>query len=443
MGASFFFKRNQGDRGNVSRFFTTITAQLARHVGSTRPKIVETLRQYPHIAEKGLVEQFERLILHPLSSYDGKLELPILLVIDALDECDGDRHVRLIIDLLSRTETIANISLRILLTSRPELPIELGFKKISITRYDNLILQDLPEDVTRHDILEYLGEKFCEIQVENPYLPLGWPGENNLKLLADMACPLFIFAATVCRFIGGNLSDPENELTAILNHRNDSLDQINSMYLPILQRLAQNQTIQPKNWIADFRSIVGCIVVAFESLSINTLAVFIDVEPQYVSNRLKALQSVLKVSADPASPIMVHHLSFANFLLDSERQHEHNFWINAQEVHKFMATRCIHLLLNSCHLKEDICGLKKPGYLRKDIVPSLIDANLPADIQYACRYWTRHFIDFQSWDAQIDEQLHMLFRSRFLFWFEALSLLGRASEMIIMITDLAEKYPRG
>lgn len=31
LGASFFFKKGEGDRGNASRFFTTIASDLVKH----------------------------------------------------------------------------------------------------------------------------------------------------------------------------------------------------------------------------------------------------------------------------------------------------------------------------------------------------------------------------------------------------------------------------
>src|SRR5438477_1558060 len=39
LGASFFFKRGEGDRGNATRFFTTITAQLVAKVPALIPYV--------------------------------------------------------------------------------------------------------------------------------------------------------------------------------------------------------------------------------------------------------------------------------------------------------------------------------------------------------------------------------------------------------------------
>jgi hypothetical protein len=43
----------------------------------------------------------------------------------------------------------------------------------------------------------------------------NWPGNVAIKELARMAEPLFIFAATICRFIGDKNWLPERQLKSI------------------------------------------------------------------------------------------------------------------------------------------------------------------------------------------------------------------------------------
>lgn len=66
LGASFFFKRGEGDRGNASRFFSTIAAQLAMKVPGLVPYIRKAIDADPAISAKTLKEQFQKLILQPL-----------------------------------------------------------------------------------------------------------------------------------------------------------------------------------------------------------------------------------------------------------------------------------------------------------------------------------------------------------------------------------------
>ncbi|KAF2452238.1 hypothetical protein BDY21DRAFT_257283, partial [Lineolata rhizophorae] len=81
----------------------------------------------PAISEKTLKDQFENLILHPLSGIAHPPALELLVVIDALDECEPDDNIRVILQLLSQTKNLKSVSLPVFVTSRPELHIRLGF----------------------------------------------------------------------------------------------------------------------------------------------------------------------------------------------------------------------------------------------------------------------------------------------------------------------------
>jgi hypothetical protein len=106
LGASFFFKRGEGDRGNAMKLFPTVTSQLVKNVLLLFTGVQEVIRGDSTIAMKGLEEQFDRLILQPLL----RLPLPtspppvIVIVIDALDECEGDKEIRLILHLLPKLQ---------------------------------------------------------------------------------------------------------------------------------------------------------------------------------------------------------------------------------------------------------------------------------------------------------------------------------------------------
>ncbi|KAF2186048.1 hypothetical protein K469DRAFT_687463 [Zopfia rhizophila CBS 207.26] len=140
LGASFFFKRGEGERGNAMRFFTTIATQLAVRVSEIGPGIKKAIDADPDISEKALKDQFEKLILQPLSEVANLPILVLLIVIDALDECERDSDIRAILQLLSRTRDLKSVSLRVLVTSRPELHIRLGFKQMPDGTYEDLIL---------------------------------------------------------------------------------------------------------------------------------------------------------------------------------------------------------------------------------------------------------------------------------------------------------------
>src|SRR5213083_1309489 len=90
------------------------------------------------------------LILEPLEKVSSDLANPlVVVVVDALDECEREEDVKVIIDLLSQAKSLKTIHLRFFVTSRPDLPIRLGFNNIS-GKYEDLVLHQIPEPVVEH-----------------------------------------------------------------------------------------------------------------------------------------------------------------------------------------------------------------------------------------------------------------------------------------------------
>lgn len=400
LGASFFFKRGEGDRGNASRFFITIAAQLVHTVPDIIPSVRKAIGEQPNIAEKTLEEQFKKLVLQPLSELcqASTQTSPLVLVIDALDECEDERHIRIILRLLSQAR-LTTVRLRVFLTSRPELPIRLGFKQMSLDTHQDVVLQDIPPAAIEHDISAYLKDEFGKIKDDyncsHPpdfSLPSDWPGEKNIQLLTAMAVPLFIFAATTCRFVGDSRWNPQDRLGAVLEFQTASqASKFDKTYLPILNQLILGLTKREKGSIvSQFHEIIGSIVVLADPLPIDSLARLLQVPRETVQCRVDALHSVLLIPVDPTSPVRLLHFSFREFLLDPEKQGNSEFWVNEREQNKVLARRCLELLSRPELLKENICALSSPGTLRTEINPQTIDKCLPQDVQYACRYRVHH-----------------------------------------------------
>jgi Cdc6-like AAA superfamily ATPase len=125
LGASFFFKRGEGDRGNATKFFPTIVQQLMVRVSELKPGVWKALSDEPDLASKSLKKQFSRLLLQPLLNLESaKEQAPtVVIVIDALDECESDKDIRVILQLLPQLQMVTAVRVRVFLTSRDETPI--------------------------------------------------------------------------------------------------------------------------------------------------------------------------------------------------------------------------------------------------------------------------------------------------------------------------------
>jgi hypothetical protein len=109
--------------------------------------MAEVISSDPTIFNKALREQFNKLIYQPLRKVNLTLyNYPTLvIVVDALDECEKQRDIKVILELWSRLPQIATVRLKLFLTSRPELPILQNFRKISTDTHRDMILHDEAE----------------------------------------------------------------------------------------------------------------------------------------------------------------------------------------------------------------------------------------------------------------------------------------------------------
>ncbi|KAK3990707.1 vegetative incompatibility protein HET-E-1 [Cladorrhinum sp. PSN332] len=445
LGASFFFKRGERDRSNAALLFTTIATQLAVKEPGLASYIRAAIEADPSVTRKVLKEQFEKLILKPLENLRGHSDgtKTIVLVIDALDECERDADIRVIVSLLSQAKSLGSIRLRAFLTSRPELPVRLGFSEIE-GKYQDLVLHEIPKLIIEHDIAAFLNFELANIRnthnalFPNRQLPPDWPGFQIVQDLVKMAVPLFIFAATVCRFIRDPAwCDPEDRLGKVLEYQSrtqqSEINKLDATYRPVLNQLLVGSEASQRSILDEFRMVVGPIVLLAEPLPIRSLARLLGIQEKAVIRRLEPLHSVLSVPASPTSPVRMFHLSFHDFLVDPNKQDTNPFWIDRGATNEKIATRCLELL--SDHLKKDICDLRMLGTARADIESSVIDSHLPSDVRYACLYWVYHV---QQSNNRISDghQVYTFLERHFLHWLEALSLLGKISDSIGMIKDL-------
>jgi hypothetical protein len=332
------------------------------------------------------------------------------------------------------------------MTSRPEVPIRLGFKKVE-GMYEYLVLHEIAEPMVEHDISTFFKHELARIRdeyngtaSEDGQLPQMWPGELKLTTLVKMAVPLFIFAATVCRFIDDSARwhDPAEQLETILAFKNkvfdSKLDKIDATYRPILDQLLVGKPDHTKgSLVEEFCEIVGSIILLAQPQSAQSLAKLLNTSPEAIHKRLSSLHSVINVPSKAEMRIRLFHKSFHDFLVDPQRRHSNPFWVDKSTTHRRLATHCIRVMNET--LCTDICEVKWPGTLHASIDPQIISGKLPPEVQYACQYWVYHVQ--QAGDSIFDnDQVHRFLLQHFLHWLEALSLVGRASESLQNITIL-------
>lgn len=448
LGASFFFSRGQGDLGHAGKFVSTLAYQLAIVSSPLKRLICDAIAQRPDITHQSLSNQWKELIIQPLSKLDGS-KSHLVLVIDALDECEREDDIETILQLFIKAKSLTTVRLRVILTSRPEIAFRLGFQDMPEILHQNLDLRNIPRETVQHDISEFLKHEFSKIRKSHG-LPIDWPDGKNTELLVKKSDGLFIYAATACRFVGDRNWNPKKQLFLILQDVPDSSSTANldNMYLQIL-RLAINEGWDEKTrneLVQRFRKTLGSIIVSFDVLSSPTLENLLSIEKADLDLALSPLHSVLDISKNRKSPIRLLHPSFRDFLLARERCRDDRFWIDRKLAHANFAQNCLRLLFKA--LKRNMCNFESSGHLARKIWSDQVEICLPKSVQYACCYWVAHVeqVDFDHRNEiglSDNGHVHSFFQQHFLHWLEALTLIRRISEGRKMMAKLQNLFNVG
>lgn len=434
LGASFFFSRDGSDVSNARLFFTTIAAQMARQIPHFKYEVMQVLRQKGDIVTDNFEHQWIELIAGPLSNLNPRPTPRVfLIVVDALDECDSGDDITLILRIFAGARSLNHFRIRVLLTSRPaDCPIS----------SEHFVLHDIERAVVDRDIELFLSHKFRQIRETFKNPSEDWPGQEIIHALVIESHGLFIYAATICRFISENTNWHPHQLLNLIISRTDAcvaqgqiaatqkspMGAIDKLYMEILDqslKTADPRDADPRDepqLIENLKNVVGTLVVLLDPLS--TTAVTDLLAPSGmrvdVDFSVRRLCSVLDISPQPESAIRLLHPSFRDFLLDRERSHR--FSINEEQTHYSLAICCLRLMRNK--LKVDICGICKPGGCVNDIPETKKDDCIPSALQYACKYWIEHLVRSGDQRRNAINEIKDFLNTKFLCWLEALSIIG-------------------
>ncbi|OJD26863.1 hypothetical protein ACJ73_01743 [Blastomyces percursus] len=426
LGASFFFSRGKKAHWDATAVLTTIAIQLAEALPDLKNDICDVIEQHGDIGQQPLYNQWQRLIFQPLLRLDRKLLLPIVLVfvLDALDECEGDEHLGEILRLLTELRELEVLQVKVFLTSRPERLIYDSFRELPDIVHHDLTLHSVPKAVVDSDISIFLTHELGKVKSKR-HVDNRWPSDESIQIVVQNADRLFIYATTVCRFIGESRF-PEKRMDEILHTEamsRSSTSELDRMYSEILNNVLDEGSDEDKEDMAFlFKQIIGSILVLAEALSKSTLTSILDLSSTDITKILESLHCNL--------PIQPFHLSFRAFVFNEERCANPAFTIKEEVAHGGLLSKCLKLM--SKHLKQDICGLRYPGTSVAEVDKSTVEKFLPQSVQYACKHWILH-LDKSQTKLVDNGEIHIFLRKHLLHWIESLSLLGIMSEGIVML----------
>ncbi|KAJ7480990.1 hypothetical protein FB451DRAFT_1130765, partial [Mycena latifolia] len=353
LGAFLFFDRNDRAHSHPDGVLRTIAYQLGlfdAHIGAA---ISAVIKADPAVVNAPMATQFKRLLIEPLRSAERYLPGPILIVLDALDECGDIDSRAVLLSLLSREFPKLPQLYRFLITGRRESDIAEQF----VARFKEM---DLPTGVrsSAADVERYLRHEIAEIQ-QLKQLGSDWPGEDNIRALVHLSGGLFIWAVTATRFIRKGYR-PDKQLKILITRDPTRGVKLDDLYNVALRTsgLWDDETFGE-----DARAVLACIVLGRVPMSDATIDMLLYSGQQRSGDVLTHLTSVVQWNRGEEARTL--HASFADYLTDPNRSGGEPWAINPKTDHYSLSLGCLRTLRRE--LRFNICGLEDSHRRNADV----------------------------------------------------------------------------
>ncbi|KAF7770234.1 hypothetical protein Agabi119p4_6208 [Agaricus bisporus var. burnettii] len=326
-GGSYFFSRTAG-RNKIETVVPTLAYQLAGAVPEYRSFIEHQLANNPILLQNSPPVQFRKLIVEPFASLHlERPQEPIAVILDGLDECEGETAQREILEMITNAiRTNPNLPLRWLIFSRPEAHLKNAFSRnVECGREELIIDAECRANVERYveDRLVEIKATYCDVT------PADWPSKEKLEELLDAVAGLFVLASTCINYIGDpEEADPDSQLDSLLAFMRrlksvvsrNPLASLDLLYSRILEDIP-HMVFKTTSRILGYLSLQS----RFEPFGPNSaqeLCNFLRLSQRDFYKAFRGLYSVMRIPEpeDVAeSQIQFHHASFQDFLLDPNR----------------------------------------------------------------------------------------------------------------------------
>ncbi|CAE7116714.1 unnamed protein product [Rhizoctonia solani] len=282
-----------------------------------------------------------------------------------------------------------------------------------------VVLHELDGGEVQADITTYLEAELTPVS----------PSRSEIMELVNRAGVLFIYAATVVRYVGRDnfKGNPRARLQTMLdNSKQKSKAQtkdIDQLYQFILEAATNNDELEESE-LEDMKLVLHTVVCAKAPLTVAALNALLNLDDiERVNAALRPLWSVLHVMGQEMTVTTLHG-SFPDYLMDPRRSGETMWHCNAAAHHYMLAERCFQRI-SDARPQFNICRLES-SYLNDNEVKDLdmrLERFIPIELRYACRYWSAHLNGSDSTVVSpLITLLEQFLTNNLLLWFEVMNL---------------------
>ncbi|KAH8092483.1 hypothetical protein BXZ70DRAFT_1010801 [Cristinia sonorae] len=389
LAAYIAFDRHS-NQSSPQYFIRTLAYQLATFHPLIRKRLLEAGPKKHELDRMDMAQQFDTLISGPLLDIcELGTEGPLVIVLDALDECGSPAaRANLLSTLKINLEKLPRF-VRVFITSRPEIDI-----RVALGSNDHVFDLDInSSDNAYQDIKVFLQEKLSEVAAaqknrELRLLEQGWPKDGDITELANRASGLFIWAQTLFQMIEA-AHNPAEQLKAAIEHsypfEADPISAVNQLFANTLASASCNWN--DMSFRLSFDIIFGTIAAADRApLRIPTIDELLsDAIPNSCKHTLQHFESIV-VIGDGKQVTM--HPSFCEYLTDRSRCGPDAKWYIDLNYHRrSLALRCMEFL--SLHIRE---------VQQKEVRLRIQSGRDTTALGHASLYWFHHIAQIECGD---------------------------------------------
>ena len=438
LGASFFCSRSASQElRDASLIIPTIAYRLAHVSPLIRSEICQVVEDEPEVGSLlTLSQQFSLLLVKPVQKVFGNSGKTCkIVVIDGVDECVRFGTVEKLIECV--VTFAPDMPLKFFISSRDTSRIRNAFTHNTSHPPKIVALHDIEENVVKGDIKTYLETSLSTIARKGATRPDHWPPSGEIDILLQRSDRLFVYAATVVRYIGVPDVDFRKRLTLIILLEPLKVQEpLDSLYNEVMKH-AFHSDLEPDE-VFWRRETLSAVVFLLAPLSIASIASLMVRDKYETRFDLAPFCSVIRVPTSDNNAVSVFHASFREFIIHPSRCEKH--FLDASRSHEMLTVKCLRYLNRT--LRRNISDLASGTTGSPPHETSII----PEVLRYCCLHWASHLAHALTCAlahaavVEVYGLLSVFVDEHLLHWFECLSAsqelesglhsLARATEAI-------------
>ena len=420
LGYYISFEREKTDSASItSTVIKTVAYHLALHSSAIAESLLYEIEDDHELHFSSTEILFERLLYKPLHSVSITHKLkPMLVILDALDECGSIHDQEELVVLLKDKLPTMPSNIRLLVTSRPEkgvappLPSPSHHSRLC----HHVELSHMSEN-SKKEVTYYIRHELEKLRSESRIVVVGNGGwDENIDKLGCAAEGLFIWASTAIKFVNSARAGRFNRLRKLVNDTRGVGMNLDMLYATVLENCIDWKDEETKEV---FSSVFSLILFGKIPLSDVEIDEILDYEEGTTMDILSGLHSLVVFEA--GQPIRIHHTSLYDYL--TSMRCDGSWFIDADVEKSRIVSRCFVLMKNQ--LRFNICNLETSFKFNRDVLnlEKRVSERIHPGLLYACRHWASHLRDV-PYSSEILSELDNFMYKQLLYWIEVLSLTG-------------------